>query len=137
MNSEILNATMKIEVNDYQRQRENVTRHILSKNIKCVSVCDHLYRGTKEYGIVIITRDWGMNMERVQDQYLKQGPRYEDGKIQEGWENTKRIGRYWGFINNCSLKFFFQEFPTEPYINRNTLLRRTGYLPWITLNCFQ
>ena len=33
---------MIIKVYDYQIQRENVTRHILSSNIKFVSVCDHL-----------------------------------------------------------------------------------------------
>ena len=33
-------------------------------------------------------------MERIQDWNLNQGPKDEDGKIQEGWENTKRIGRY-------------------------------------------
>ena len=39
---------MTIEVNDYQRQRENVTRHILSKNIKCVSVCNNLDQGNNK-----------------------------------------------------------------------------------------
>ena len=47
LNCEILNKSMIIEVDDDQIQRENVTRYILSDNIKFVSVCDNLYRGTK------------------------------------------------------------------------------------------
>ena len=74
---------MIIEVNDDQSQRENVIRHILSKNIKFVSVYDNIYQVTKEYGIGIQTRDQGMNMERVRDWNLDQRPRNEDGKIRE------------------------------------------------------
>ena len=35
-----------------------------------------------------------MNTERVRDWYPNQGPRDEDGKIKEGWQNNKRIVRY-------------------------------------------
>ena len=84
LNGVILNEAMIIEIDDYQNQRENDTRHILSNNINLVSVCDCLYQGRKEYGIRIRTRDQGMNMERVRDQDSNQGPRDKDGKIQEG-----------------------------------------------------
>ena len=33
-------------------------------------------------------------MEVVRDQDSNQGKRYKCGKIQEGWENKIRIGRY-------------------------------------------
>ena len=33
-------------------------------------------------------------MERVQDQDLNQVMRDKDRRIQEGWENTKSVGRY-------------------------------------------
>ena len=64
-------------------------------NIEFVSICDHPYQGTKEYGISIQTRDLGINMERLWGWDLNQGHRDEDGNIQEGWENAKSIGRYY------------------------------------------
>ena len=62
LSSEILNEEMIIEVDDDQIHRENVMRHILSSNIKLLFVCDHIYGGTKEYGIRIQTRDLEMKM---------------------------------------------------------------------------
>ena len=47
LNGIILNEAMIIEFDDDQSHRENVTRHILSNNIKFVYVCDHLDRGMK------------------------------------------------------------------------------------------
>ena len=60
MNDEILNEEMMIEFCDDRSQRENVTRNILSNNIKFVSVCNHLDPGTKKYRIRIRTREQGM-----------------------------------------------------------------------------
>ena len=85
---------MILEVDDNQSQRENVMGNILSKNIKFVSVYDHLDRSTEEYMIGIRTRDRGMIMERVWDWVLNQGPRDEDGKIREGWGDTIKIVIY-------------------------------------------
>ena len=47
LNGIILNEAMIIEFDDDQSHRENVTRHILSNNIKFVYVCDHQDQGTK------------------------------------------------------------------------------------------
>ena len=57
-----------------------VTMHILSKNIKLLSVCDNLDQGTNEYGIRIRTWYRGMNMEIIQDG--------TEGWI---WEDTRTI----------------------------------------------
>ena len=35
-----------------------------------------------------------MRYERIRDRDLNQGPGDEYGKIQEGWEDTKRMGIY-------------------------------------------
>ena len=66
----------------YHLPRISVTRHILSHNIKFVSVCDNLDRGTKEYGIGIKIMDRGMNTEIVQDHNSNQKMRDKGGNIQ-------------------------------------------------------
>ena len=38
---------MIIEVDGYQIQRKNVTRHIVSNNIKSLYFCDNIDQGTK------------------------------------------------------------------------------------------
>ena len=92
LNCEILNKAIIIEFDDDQIHRENVTRHILSNNIKLYLYVIIVWKNM-ELGFKPGTKGWTWEDTRRMGRYKKYGKIKKDRNMQEGWENMRRLGR--------------------------------------------